>query len=141
LDGAHAASEQIAALPRGRSEQDLRGLAATIRQLRLLAQAKHIDDAAVTLAPPRVIHFVGHIISAPGGPGRFPAGQEETIKAKIAARLDAGDIGFAYGSLAAGADILFAEAILKRRIGLEIVLPFAVEEFIEVSVRPAGPGW
>jgi len=135
---ANAAAHRVAAVMRGRSEQDLRALATTIRQLRLLADAKHIDpDAAAALAPPRVIHFVGHII----GTERFPASQEDAITAQIAARLDRGDIGFAYGSLAAGADILFAEAILDRQIGLEIVLPFAVEEFVEVSVSPAGARW
>ena len=53
----------------------------------------------------------------------------------------AGDVGFGYGSLAAGADILFAEQLLERGASLHVVLPFDCAEFVEVSVRPAGEGW
>lgn len=142
LAAAEAASHQVAALMRGRSEQDLRALATTIRQLRLLVDAKHIGpEAAAGLAPPRVIHFTGHIIAPPGRAGKFPASLEAAVKAQIIERLDRGDIGFAYGSLAAGADILFAEALLDRKINLGVVLPFTVEEFVEVSVRPSGARW
>lgn len=124
------------------SEHDYRALASTIRQLRLVVAAKQISpDIVAELAPPRVIHYLGHIISAPAGRGRFPAAEEETVKRQVRERFAAGDIGFAFGSLAAGADILFAESALEHGVDLNIVLPFAVEEFIEVSVRPAGPGW
>lgn len=47
----------------------------------------------------------------------------------------------AYGSLAAGADILLAEAIIKQGIELNLILPFSVESFIEVSVAPFGHHW
>lgn len=50
-------------------------------------------------------------------------------------------VGFAYGALASGADILFAEALLARGAELHVVLPFAREEFTEISVAPSGPGW
>src|SRR6202035_5242019 len=98
-------------------------------------------DTVAVLAPPRVIHYLGHIISAPGGRGRFPASEEETVRREIAERIAIDNIGFAYGSLAAGADILFAGAVLERRAELNVLLPFDMEELIDVSVRPAGPGW
>src|ERR1700693_5650857 len=142
LAGARATARIVAAQVKGGSEHDFRALASTIRQLRLVAAGKQIDpETLADLAPPRVIHYLGHIISAPGGRGRFPASEEETVKRQIAGRLAANDIGFAYGSLAAGADILFAEAALEAGVRLNVVMPFAVEEFIEISVRPAGADW
>jgi 2-methylisocitrate lyase-like PEP mutase family enzyme len=56
------------------------------------------------------VHFLGHIIAPPGRSGRFPAMQAREVKEAIAERLAARDVGFGYGSLAAGADILFVEA-------------------------------
>lgn len=142
LAEAREAAGIIAEQVRENSQHDFRALASTIRQLRLIVTAKQTDaETVVALAPPRVIHYVGHIISAPGGRGRFPASEEETVKRQIADRIANDDIGFAYGSLAAGADILFAEAVLKYGASLHVVLPFAVEEFIEVSVHPAGSDW
>ena len=49
--------------------------------------------------------------------------------------------GYAYGSLASGADILWAEALLGGGSELHVVLPFAREEFIELSVARSGPSW
>jgi class 3 adenylate cyclase len=119
-----------------------RGLASTIRQLRLVVAANRLDDAWLAgLAPPRVIHYLGHIISAPGGAGRFPAEQESEISAAIDARITDAGIGFGYGSLAAGADILVAEALLRHGASLHVVLPFDRAEFLEISVRPAGSQW
>ena len=110
FDGATAAARTIVARIRGGSEHDYRALASTIRQLRLVVAAKQIDpDTLADLLPPRVIHYLGHIISAAGGRGRFPATEEETVRQEIGECFATRDIGFAYGSLAAGADILFAE--------------------------------
>src|SRR5262249_14250036 len=49
--------------------------------------------------------------------------------------------GYAYGSLAGGADILWAEALLRAGAELHVVLPFARAEFVEESVAPSRPGW
>jgi len=119
-----------------------RDLAGTIRQLRLVATANRLDDAWLSqLAPPRVLHYLGHIISMPGGGGRFPAQQEGEVAAAIEARIAGAGIGFGYGSLAAGADILFAETLLRHGASLHVVLPFNWAEFIDVSVLPAGNRW
>jgi len=119
-----------------------RDLASTIRQLRLVATANRLDDAWLSqLAPPRVLHYLGHIISMPGGGGRFPAQQEGEVAAAIEARIAGAGIGFGYGSLAAGADILFAETLLRHGASLHVVLPFNWAEFIDVSVLPAGNRW
>jgi class 3 adenylate cyclase len=119
-----------------------RDLASTIRQLRLIVAANRLDDGWLTeLAPPRVVHYLGHIISAPGERGRFLAEQEGEIAAAIEARIAGAGIGWGYGSLAAGADILFAEALLRHDASLQVVLPFNRAEFVDISVRPAGNRW
>ena len=139
---AREAAQGLRAQLRREAHADYRGMAATVRQLRLVVDAKGVAEAwQDALAPPRVIHYGGHIIAAPGASGRFPADQEQAVREAIQKLLADEDVGFGYGSLAAGADILFAEALLARGAGLHLVLPFDRDEFVEVSVRPAGPGW
>src|SRR5262245_44611961 len=93
------------------------------------------------LTPPRVIHYVGHIIAAPGAAGRFPGDAEAAVARRIAELLAERDVGFGYGSLAAGADILFAEALLARRAQLHVLLPFRLDDFVRESVQPSGEPW
>ena len=58
--------------------------------------------------------------------------------AAIADTLAARDVGFAYGTLAAGGELLAAEAVLARWGKLHVVLPFNEADFIAHAVRPAG---
>ena len=121
---------------------DLAARATTRRQLRLVCAARGIpDDVLAPLAAPTVIHYSGHMIAAPGRDGRFPASREAEVAAGIRETLARRDVGFGYGALASGADILFAEALLERGAEVHVVLPFARDEFVEISVDPAGPGW
>ena len=69
---------------------------------------------------------------------RFGATNEQLVAARVADVATRGSIGFAYGSLAAGADILWAEALLAVGSEVHVVLPFALEEFVRVSVEPSG---
>ena len=66
---------------------------------------------------------------------------EAPIRAALEALLDEERIGFAYGALACGADIVAAEALLDRGVELHVVLPFEEEDFLLQSVLPGGPGW
>ncbi|HYD38054.1 MAG TPA: hypothetical protein VEA60_10595, partial [Allosphingosinicella sp.] len=50
-------------------------------------------------------------------------------------------VGFGYGALAAGADIIIAEALLERGAELHAVLPGGAEAFAAVSVDPFGRTW
>ena len=121
---------------------DLAARAATRRQLRMICSARGInDDVLDPLASPTVINYTGHMIAAVGSHGRFPASQEESVAKQIVERLEKHRVGFGYGPLASGGDILFAEALLARGAELHVVLPFARDEFIEISVAPAGPQW
>lgn len=139
------ARDSIAAIQpmmRGSTYADLRANAAMLRQLHLIVAAKRLDPALLEpLAPARVVHYLGHIVAAPGQPGRFPAEQEDVVRQAIVERLAADDVGCGYGSLAAGADILFVEALLARDARIELALPFHRDEFVDVSVRPAGARW
>jgi class 3 adenylate cyclase len=120
------------------SNNDLAAIASTRRQLSLLTNDQSVLSA---LSLPSIIHFAGHIISSPGEAGRFPADQEQAVKDSIKTLLDDLDVGVGYGSLAAGADILFAEEILHRGGEIHLVLPFDKEDFLRVSVAGAGSSW
>ncbi|MGH8675885.1 MAG: TRAFs-binding domain-containing protein [Burkholderiales bacterium] len=121
---------------------DLAARSATRRQLRLICAARALSDEVLApLAPPEVIHYTGHMIAPPGAAGRFKADQEPQVAAAIAAKLEQRGVGFGYGALACGSDILFAEALLARGAELHVVLPFSRDDFVEVSVAPGGAGW
>ncbi len=138
LDAAGGLVDRVVAA----SGNDHAALATTGRQLERIARAKGLDAGVLgAFEPPTIVHFVGHMIAPPGRDGRFRSVQESTAAGDIAAVLEGMRIGAAYGSLASGADILFAEALLGRGVALNIVLPFAVADFIEQSVRPAGEAW
>jgi adenylate cyclase len=92
------------------------------------------DRLLAALAPPSVVYYAGHMFAA--DPAR-----EAELRAAIDHMLDEERAGFGYGSLACGADILFAEALLARGAELHLVLPFAEEDFIAQSVRPGGADW
>lgn len=142
VDAARDTLAAVRSMIRGDSYADARGRAAMIKQLQLIVAAKGLEPHWLdALAPPLIIHYLGHIIAPEGRHGRFPAEQEGQIRQQIAAVLAEDDVGYGYGSLAAGADILFAEELLARNAGLDLVLPFNIDEFVEVSVRPAGEQW
>lgn len=116
--------------------------ATTRKQMRFICAANQLDTDILSLINvPEVIYYAGHIISPPGTLGRFPADQEDYARERIGRYLDNRDIGFAFGSLAAGSDILFAEACRDRGIDLHVVLPFDRDPFISTSVKPAGQDW
>ena len=121
---------------------DLAALATTRKQLALICAVSGLSsDVLAEFIPPRVIHYCGHIIKPPGESGRFSADQEARVAEAIRDRLVQSNVGFGYGSLAAGADILFAEALLDRGAELHVALPFRKDEFIDVSVAPSGGDW
>jgi Tetratricopeptide Repeats-Sensor/Adenylate and Guanylate cyclase catalytic domain len=118
------------------SRQDRGAVAATRRQLRLVCEINAIDLSILEpLAAETVVHYTGHMI------GRLVPQYEHLIAQRIREYLDTRSIGFAYGSLASGADILFAEALLRRGVELHVVLPCDVERFITMSVAKAGREW
>jgi Adenylate and Guanylate cyclase catalytic domain/Tetratricopeptide Repeats-Sensor len=139
LDAARGLVDQVVAA----SGRDYAALATTGRQLERIIQTKKLDSSVLAaFEPPTIVHFLGPAIAPPPGQnGGFRAMQAATVAADIAALLEGMRIGAAYGSLASGAEILFAEALLGQGVALNVVLPFATADFIEQSVRPAGQAW
>jgi adenylate cyclase len=86
------------------------------------------------IRPPKVAMFCGNIFEA-----------NEDLEARLAGEvremIRKERVGFAYGALAAGSDILIAEELLDAGAELHVVLPFAEADFIEQSVEPAGEEW
>ena len=122
-------------------ERDYAALATTRRQLRLICEVQGIDpNMLAILAGPGVVHFCGHRIGGPE-PARFPLAAEPAVAARINEVVRRDTPGYAYGSLASGADILWAEALLAAGAEVHVVLPFARDEFIKESVAPSGRGW
>lgn len=112
--------------------------ASTLRQLLLLAPALPDPAGARTLAerlrPPPVLYYAGNLFcAAPAAEGR--------MRREVDAALDELGIMSGFGALAAGADIVIAEALLARGAELNVVLPFAREDFVAASVRPFGEAW
>lgn len=121
------------------ASQDHGARSSTARQLAMIAVRWRMDpqmraELLAPLAPPGVAHFCGHMFAA-------DEATETRLKAAIDAALADEKVGFAYGALACGADILFAEAALARGVELHIVLPFEEADFLAQSVRPGGEGW
>ena len=77
--------------------------------------------------PNRVVLFSGHMIDAPGrATPRFPADKEPVAAAAVGQALD--EFGAAGGDqalsgAACGGDLLFAEAVLRRGLRLQIRFP------------------
>jgi class 3 adenylate cyclase len=135
-------TEEVTALlasERVRGSPDLGGRSSTLRQLGMigahLGMSAHDRATLVApLRPPAVLHFCGHMF------GESQA-DEARVRAAIEAVLDEEEVGFAYGALACGGDILAAEALLARGVELNIVLPFEERDFLDQSVLPGGEGW
>jgi hypothetical protein len=137
VERARTALERAALLHGG----DFAAVATTRRQLRLVCERGGIDAELLSaLAGPRVLHYCGHRISR-GASGPFRPADEPATAAAIRAELDRRPVAYAYGSLASGADVIIAEALIERGAELHVVLPFAEDEFIAGSVADSGEEW
>jgi class 3 adenylate cyclase len=96
-----------------------------------------LSDAFVE--PLRVPPLVVYAGDRPGP--RFSPEQEPALAAAIRAKLEAQESHIGVGGLAAGADILFAEALLARGADLHVVLAFTTEMFVAEAVAPYGADW
>lgn len=106
--------------------------ASTLRQLEMLCRETGVEPGwLAAFRPPVCAHFTGHITNVP----------EADLRRRLDQMLREQRVGFAYGGLAAGADILFAEALLEAGGELHVVLPVDRDAFVEVSVAPFGEAW
>lgn len=108
--------------------------ASTLRQLRVILTAQRRETAWLDrFRPPRSLHFAGHLGVASEG--------SDALRTEIAAYIDRERIGFGYGALAAGSDILIAEALLDHDAELHVILPTGLPTFIAQSIAPYGEDW
>jgi len=135
---ASALVEQAAELHGG----DHARVATSLRQLTWVCARRGVDPRLLEpLQPPAVVHYTGHLTSTRHGAGRFPPENEAWVTERVERALEAHRVGFGYGALACGADILVAEALLRRGAELRVVLPCSVERFRKISVAPGGASW
>jgi len=118
-------------------------IASMRKQLALLARV--LPDAAhvlSTLPAASVLAFSGHMIDVAGREApRFPPELEPAVAAAIRGKLVDTHDPVVFTSAACGADLLFVEAALDIGAEVNVVLPFARDEFIEVSVAVGGAKW
>jgi hypothetical protein len=108
--------------------------ATTLRQLALISADMGIgSDWLAPFRPPLSLTFAGHLGLAAAG--------DDAARAAVEAWLDDHPIGFAYGALAAGCDIVVAEAALARGAELHVVLPLGIDAFVAQSITPFDPSW
>jgi hypothetical protein len=115
--------------------------ASTLRQMEMLCRETSVDPGWLsTFRPPACAHFTGHILDA-SRESALTDGLDSDLRTKVDRVVREHGIGFAYGGLAAGADIVFAEALLEAGAELHLVLPVNLESFVAVSVAPFGRDW
>jgi adenylate cyclase len=120
---------------------DIAARASTRRQLALICDVLDIDPSVLdALSVPVVLHYCGHLPST-SGPERLHGADERRVAREVNALIARCGSVIAHGSLAAGADVIVAEAILASGGELHVVLPFPAAEFETTSVIGAGEDW
>ncbi len=110
--------------------------AATLAQLHEIAAARGDDDAWLArFAPPACLHYAGQMGIAADGTS------EAELTLALNTLIDDLKPGFAWGALAAGADLVIAERLLARGCAVHAVLPCPPDQFAAQSVAPAGQAW
>lgn len=100
--------------------------ASTLRQFATILAELGLDaDWLDAYRPPRTLHYAG----------QMRIRNDATQSAGIDAVLAAENIGFGYGALAAGADMLIAERLLARDAELHVTLPSPRTAFLDRSVE------
>lgn len=121
------------------NENNLLTRSRTLHKLSLICRYLGIDPELLNpLLKETVIHYCGHIFNQNRPLGT--ADEHEMVR-RIETVISENNCAIAYGSLAAGADIMLAEEIIKQGGELNVWLPFGMESFCEELVRPYGEDW
>ena len=118
-------------------------IASMRRQLQLLSRVCDPSYQLLQAIPgPHVIAFSGHMIDMDDRQSaRFPHWLESAVQAAIDQAVSDSVPVIAYTQAACGSDILFCESVLARSQEVNIVLPFAVDDYVAQSVLPGGASW
>lgn len=111
----------------------------TLRQLERIAA--HFGEETSWMSPlrPRPVgHYTGHIYCAGVGHENL---DEADLKVRMTHVLAEAGVDAVYGGLAAGGDILWAEAALAAGIALNVVLPMNRDAYLRRSVAAYGLAW
>ena len=107
--------------------------ASTLRQFLAIHEAAALDSSWLAmLRPPRAVHYVGR---------QAPAGDASSLEREIGDFLEERRCGFGFGALAAGGDLLCAEALIDRELPLHVVLPSDPVSYAAAFVDPFGEAW
>lgn len=110
--------------------------ASTLRQLSLIMGVTAGDAGWLDrYRPPRSLHYAGHLGLVAHGAG------EASLRGAADRLIEEEHIGFAYGALAAGADIVIAESLVAKGVELHLYLSTAADVFRAQSVEPLGAVW
>lgn len=121
-------AEAIAYAPRAWEDH-----ATTLRQFRQILAFRNEDHSWLSrYLPPPSLYFSGTIGLAADDLVATTAIQNAVAQIRA---------GFGFGALAAGADILIAEALIDKGAELHVVLPAIPSVFKAVSVDPFGAEW
>jgi hypothetical protein len=98
-----------------------------------------IDALVDALKPRNVAVISGHMFRGSEMNEAEQTEAEAAIRARAAELFTLHNVGFVYGSLACGSDIVLAETALAFGAEFEAVLPFNTEHFIATSVKIGDP--
>lgn len=105
---------------------------------------REIARSTPPFQPRQVFLFSGHMVDAPNrAKTRFPVTMVPRATEEIGRVLEdlqagPGDLALTQG--AAGGDLIFAEACVRRGVRLQLLLPLPEPEFIEASIKPSADG-
>lgn len=113
------------------------GLLASVKKhLPLIAtKIKIPKDIQEMLTGPTIAVFSGHMFDTSGRvTPRFPLEIRDQVTAEIGEFIDSNRVKIGYASAACGGDLIFCREMLNRGLEINIVLPFASDEFRRTSV-------
>ncbi|MCA0202086.1 MAG: adenylate cyclase [Proteobacteria bacterium] len=112
--------------------------ASTLRQLDAICATLKLDSGWLERhSPPPALTYCGHMFDE----ATLASAARDKLMADISAVLDHLRPCAVFGALAAGADIIVAEAALARGAELHVVLPMQEDAFLTLSVAPFGAAW
>ncbi len=109
----------------------------------MVTQALIVPSEILTiLQAPVIVLFAGQAIDqAENELPCFPSYLETPLAHILAQKLEEIHAEIAYCSAACGSDLLFIETMLDRGAEVNIILPFAEEDFLNARIRYAGNHW
>lgn len=116
--------------------------ASSLRQLFMIHEDIDLDTSLLDgFRPPKSAHFVGHLYSVGEESRNLKSEDARALETSIRAAIQSEGIGFGFGALAAGADIVIAEALIESGAELNVVQPCFNDAFVRTSVAPFGKQW